>query len=154
MRIINLLCVVALLSIFVSIGSSEELKRTATVAKINGEVMVKNPGPGSWAPAKIGDILNEGSFLKTGAGAMAIVNVDDGRTAVVDVNEKSLVSFTTLIKDSSTGMKKTLLDLSIGQVLIKAEKLDTPDSKFEVKTPTSVVGVRGTKFSVKVDALK
>ena len=70
------------------------------------------------------------------------------------MSEKSLVSFASLVKDSSSGMKKTLLDLSIGQVLIKAEKLDTPDSKFEVKTPTSVVGVRGTKFSVKVDALK
>ena len=154
MKIINLLCVIILLSVFVSTGSSEELNRTATVASFSGEVMVKNPGPGSWVPAKVGDILSEGSFLKTGAGAMAIVNVDDGKTAVVDVSEKSLVSFATLIKDSATGMKKTLLDLSIGQVLIKAEKLDTPDSKFEVKTPTSVVGVRGTKFSVKVDALK
>ena len=154
MKIINLLSVVVLLSLFVSIGSSEELKRTATVAKFNGEVMVKNPGPGSWVLTKAGDILNEGSFLKTGAGARAIINIDGGQTAVVDVSEKSLVSLTTLIKDGATGMKKTLLDLSIGQVLIKAEKLDTPDSKFEVKTPTSVVGVRGTKFSVKVDALK
>ena len=154
MKIINLLCVVALISLFVSVGSSEELKRTATVVKIGGEVMVKSPGPGSWAPAKVGDILNEGYFLKTGAGAMATVNVDGGQTAVVDVGEKSLISFATLIKDSATGMKKTLLDLSVGQVLIKAEKLDTPDSKFEVKTPTSVVGVRGTRFSVKTDALK
>ena len=154
MKIINLLSVVLFLSLFVSIGSSEELKRTATIAKFNGEVMVKNPGPGSWAPVKVGDILNEGSFIKTGVGAEAIINVDNGQTAIVDVSEKSLVSFTTLIKDSATGMKKTLLDLSIGQVLIKAERLDMPDSKFEVKTPTSVVGVRGTKFSVKVDALK
>ena len=154
MKIINLLCVIFFLSVFVSIGSSEELKRTATIAGFNGEVMVKNPGPGSWAPAKVGDILSEGSFIKTGIGAKAVINIDNGQTAVVDVSEKSLVSFTTLIKDGITGMKKTLLDLSIGQVLIKAEKLDTPDSKFEVKTPTSVVGVRGTKFSVKVDALK
>ena len=154
MKIINMLCVIVILSIFVSIGSSEELKRTATVGQVSGEVMLKNPGAGSWSPAKAGDILNEGSFLKTGAGAKAIVNIDGGQTAVVDVSEKSLVSLTTLIKDGATGMKKTLLDLSIGQVLIKAEKLDSPDSKFEVKTPTSVVGVRGTKFSVKVDALK
>ena len=154
MKIMNLLVVVVLLFTFVSLGSSEELKRTVTVASIIGDVMVKNPGPGSWAPAKVGDILKEGSFLKTSAGAKATLKVDDGQTAVVDVSEKSLVSFTTLIKESATGMKKTLLDLSIGQVLIKAEKLDTPDSKFEVKTPTSVVGVRGTKFSVKVDALK
>ena len=154
MKIIHCLCAIVILSIFVSMASSEELKRTATVGQITGEVMVKSAGPGSWAPAKVGDVLNEGSFLKTGALSRAVVNVDGGQTAVVDVSEKSLVSFATLIKDSATGMKKTLLDLSIGQVLIKAEKLDTPDSKFEVKTPTSVVGVRGTKFSVKVDALK
>ena len=154
MKIINMLVAIVLFFSFMSIGYSEELKRTATVASVSGEVMVKNPGPGSWAPAKVGDILKEGSFIKTGGRAKAIINVDDGKTAVVDVSEKSLVSLTTLIKDNVSGMKKTLLDLSIGQVLIKAEKLDTPDSKFEVKTPTSVVGVRGTKFSVKVDALK
>ena len=154
MKIINLLVMIVVLSLFVSIGSSEDLKRTATVVSFSGEVMVKNPGPGSWAPAKVGDILNEGSFIKTGTGAKAIVKVDDGQTAIIDVSERSLVSFAALIKDSATGVKKTLLDLSIGQVLIKAEKLDTPDSKFEVRTPTSVVGVRGTKFSIKVDALK
>ncbi len=73
---------------------------------------------------------------------------------MVDISEKSLISFATLKKDHLSGMKKTLLELSVGQVVIKAERLDTPDSKFEVKTPTSVVGVRGTKFSVKVDAMK
>ena len=73
---------------------------------------------------------------------------------MVDVSEKSQLSLATLVKDTTSGLKKTLLDLAIGQVLIKAEKLDTPDSKFEVKTPTSVVGVRGTKFSVRVEALE
>ena len=155
MKILNFLCIMALLFFITAVGSSEEVKRTVTITQVSGEVMVKNAGPGSWTPAKAGDVLNEGSSLKTGAAARAILNVDGtSQTATVDVSEKSLVSFATLIKDNVTGLKKTLLDLSIGQVLIKAEKLDTPDSRFEVKTPTSVVGVRGTKFSVKVDALK
>ena len=154
MKIYRFLSVVTLLLLLVSAGSSEEIKRTATVASFHGEVMVKNPGPGTWTAVKVGDVLGEGSFIKTGTAAEAILNVDDGKTAVVDLGEKSLASFATLVKDSSSGMKKTLLDLAIGQVLIRAEKLDTPDSKFEVKTPTSVVGVRGTKFSVKVEALK
>ncbi|MFA5144289.1 MAG: FecR domain-containing protein [Candidatus Omnitrophota bacterium] len=155
MRISNTLCVTALIALIASVSFSAELKRTAAISEISGEVMVKGAGPGAWAPAKVGDQLNEGFFIKTGPRSKAVVNVDgDSKTAIVDVSEKSLVSFATLVKDSTTGMKKTLLDLSIGQVLIKAEKLDTPDSKFEVKTPTSVVGVRGTKFSVKVDALK
>ena len=75
MKIINFLGVVILLSLFVSAGSSDEIKRTAIVNQVSGEVMVKNPGPGSWAPAKIGDILNEGSFLKTGAGARAAASI-------------------------------------------------------------------------------
>ena len=154
MKVFRIISVLIFLFCFASSGFSDEIKRTATVTQLHGEVMLKNPGPGSWVTAKTGDILNEGSFIKTGAGAKAVIGVDGGKTAVVDVSEKSLVSFASLVKDSSSGMKKTLLDLSIGQVLIKAEKLDTPDSKFEVKTPTSVVGVRGTKFSVKVDALK
>ena len=95
MKIINVLCAAVLLFFFVSIGSSEELKRSATVAKFSGEVMVRNPGPGSWALAKVGDILNEGSFIKTGAGAKAVINIDNGQTAIVDVSEKSLVSFIT-----------------------------------------------------------
>jgi hypothetical protein len=155
MKIINFLLVATIILFAAAVGVSEEVKRTVTVTKTSGEVMVKNPGPGSWAPAKEGDILKEGAFIKTGAGAKAALNVDGtGQTATVDLSEKSLVSFATLVKDNVTGMKKTLLDLSVGQVLIKAEKLDTPDSKFEVKTPTSVVGVRGTKFSVKVEAVK
>ncbi len=154
MKKLKILCAALFLCYAASIAFSEEPARTAAVAGINGNVMVKNPGPGSWVNAKVDDLLSEGSFIKTGIGAMAVLNIDNGRTATVNLSEKSLVSIETLIKDPSTGMKKTLLCLSIGQVLIKAEKLDAPDSKFEVRTPTSVVGVRGTKFSVKVDALK
>ncbi|MFA6320321.1 MAG: FecR domain-containing protein [Candidatus Omnitrophota bacterium] len=135
-------------------GFSEDMMRSATVAQLSGTVMVKEPGLRPWTKAKVGDVLSEGSFLKTGIGSKAIVGVDDGKTAMIDISEKSLISFATLTKDSTSGMKKTLLELSVGQVVIKAQRLDTPDSKFEVKTPTSVVGVRGTKFSIKVDALK
>ncbi len=133
----------------------DEIMRTATVTQINGEVMVKDPGGiRPWEKAKVGDVLAEGSFIKTGIGSTAVIGVDDGKTALINISEKSLVSFAKLTKDRLSGMKNTLLELSVGQIVIKAERLDTPDSKFEVKTPTSVVGVRGTKFSVKVDALK
>ena len=144
-----------LISLTVSSSYCDETKRSAIVADIKGNVMVKLESSLPWTDAKVGDVLKEGSFIKTGEKSTAIIFVDaKNETAAVEMAEKSLLSFTTLVKESSTGMKKTLLDLSIGQILIKAEKLDTPDSKFEVKTPTSVVGVRGTKFSVKVEALK
>lgn len=146
----------AILSITICSGIfAEEVKRTASVVEVSGDVSIKNPKDQAWQAAKAGDILNEGSYIKTGALSKAVLNIDgDGKTALVEVSEKSQFSFATLVKDNTSGIKKTLLDLAVGQVLIKAEKLDTPDSKFEVKTPTSVVGVRGTKFSVKVEALE
>ena len=150
----RLLLAVIFMVIFVSIGFSDEADRSATVTQVTGEVMVKNRGPGSWFSATPGCIVREGAFIKTGPGAKAVLGIDDSKTALVNVNEKSLVSLDVLKKDNTTGAKKTLLGLSLGQILIKAGKLETPDSKFEVKTPTSTVGVRGTKFSVKVDAVK
>ncbi|MDD5428377.1 MAG: FecR domain-containing protein [Candidatus Omnitrophica bacterium] len=154
MRMFAALFMAALLVFAVTAGYSEEIMRTATVTQINGEVMVKDPGLHPWTKAKVGDVLNEGSFIKTGVRSTAVLGVDGGNTATVDVSEKSLISFAKLTKDRASGMKRTLLELSVGQVVIKAQRLDTPDSKFEVKTPTSLVGVRGTKFSVKVDALR
>jgi hypothetical protein len=48
-----------------------------------------------------------------------------------------------------TGDKTTLLDLAIGKVLVQTQKLQG-DSKFEVRTPTALTGVRGTIFEVTV----
>ncbi|MDD3906098.1 MAG: FecR family protein [Candidatus Omnitrophica bacterium] len=156
MKISKILCAVLALCLFTYNCFSEEIKRSVIVSKLGGEVMIKHGGPGTWENAKIGDVLTEGSFIKTGLGGRAVLTVDGAthQAAIVDMDEKSLLSFTTLAHEATTGTNKTLLDLAIGQILIKAEKLDTPESKFEVKTPTSVVGVRGTKFSVKVDAVK
>lgn len=153
MKIIRVLTTVMLIGCFTSSTYSETIKRIATVITLDGDVKVKELLKGSWQKAKVGNVLGEGSYVKTGEGAKAFFSIDgDLRSAIVEVSEKSIVSITTLVRDSDTGMKKTILDLTIGQVLIKANKLDTPDSKFEVKTPTSAVGVRGTKFSVKVKA--
>lgn len=155
MRMVKFLLLAVIATALVSGVFAEEMKRTASIVEASGDVSIKNPDDPAWQPAKAGDVLNEGSYIKTGSLSKAVLNIDgDGKTALVDVSEKSQLSLATLVKDTTSGLKKTLLDLAIGQVLIKAEKLDTPDSKFEVKTPTSVVGVRGTKFSVKVEALE
>ena len=68
--------------------------------------------------------------------------------------ENSQLMLRELKKDKRTGTENTLLDLAVGKILVKAQKLRDPDSKFEVKTPTSVVGVRGTNFSVQVEAVE
>jgi hypothetical protein len=83
------------------------------------------------------------------------LNVDgSGQTATVEVKENSQLLLSELLVNPANGTQKTLLDLAAGEILIKAQKVKGEESKFEVKTPTSIVGVRGTTFAVKVEALE
>ena len=73
-------------------------------------------------------------------------------TASVELNEESELRLTELFEDQGDGQQLTLLDLAIGKMLITSKKLRSEKSKFRVKTPTSIIGVRGTTFSISVEA--
>jgi len=118
-------------------------------------VQVRVMGQRRWASAESGMVLSEGDILRTKKNAWALVNLDgDGETATVTVQENSQLLISKLTKDEEENSQETLLDLGLGKILIEAEKLHSEKSKFEVKTPTSVVGVRGTTFAVEVEALE
>jgi hypothetical protein len=124
--------------------------RQATVTSIRGEVSVKLAG-GDWQPAVNGMVLHELDELKTAKKAYAKLLLDErGSTGQVEVKEHSHLRLNTLQWGAAEGEKVTLLDLAIGKVLIHAEKLKGK-SKFEVRTPTSTTGVRGTIFEVAVE---
>jgi len=155
MKNLSLVLIIALvLGIAIRANAAEE-KRTAEIIGLNGEASIMAAGQSNWSPARIGTIFNEGDTLKTAANSMATLNVDGkGQTATVEVSEGSQLLLSTMAVDSQAGTSKTLLDLAVGEVLIKAQKVHGAESKFEVKTPTSIVGVRGTTFRVKVEALE
>jgi len=136
----------------VSSLSAEEAKREARILTIRGYADVKSMGSDEWMPAELDMVLAEGDILKTGEASWVLLSINEA--GEVEMEENSQLTLTELMKDEEEGTQKTLLDLAVGEILIKAKKLHTPESMFEVKTPTSVVGVRGTKFSVKVEALE
>ncbi len=123
--------------------------RQATIIDIKGEAFVRQ-GQGDWKAAQPQMVLNQGDEMKTSSGGSAQLLLDDGKVGNVQVREKSLVKLETMQEDQATGDKSTLLNLAIGKVMIHAEKLHG-NSKFEVRTPTSTTGVRGTMFEVSVD---
>ncbi|MEI7751999.1 MAG: FecR domain-containing protein, partial [Candidatus Omnitrophota bacterium] len=67
----------------------------------------------------------------------------------VEIKEGSLFRIQKAETDGLTGDRTTILDLAIGKILVKVEALKG-NSKFEVKTPTALTGVRGTLFEVAV----
>ncbi len=137
---------VTFLLFFMSATVSADMARQATLANFSGDVMVRQ-GTGDWKPAKPGLTISVNDEIKTSSGAKAEVLLDNG---TVNINEKSHFKIATMDLDPVTGEKITYLNLALGRILVHAQKLQG-NSKFEVRTPTSTTGVRGTVFEVSVD---
>ena len=137
---------ITFLLFFVSVTASADQVRQATLTNFAGEVMIRQGG-GDWKSAMPGTIMKINDELKTSSGASAEVLLDNGS---VKIRENSQFKIDTMDLNPVTGEKTTYLNLALGRILIQAEKLQG-DSKFEVRTPTSTTGVRGTVFEVSVD---
>jgi len=154
MKILRSVVIMILVLGLASVVYAEQVKRTAKVISLEGDVSVKPIGK-DWVAAQVDMALGEGDVIVTKKGASALLNVDgDGETATVTVNEGSQLLMTELARDKDTGAQQTMLELAAGKILIKAQKLHSEAERFEVQTPTTVVGVRGTVFEVEVGTLE
>jgi len=135
-----------------AIAEADVTQRTATIVELEGEAQVITP-ENEKVPAEVGMSLTQGYAIKTGAESLVVVFLQGvSETANVEIKEKSELRLAELLEDKDIETQTTLLDLAIGEILITSKKLQAEKSKFEVKTPTSIVGVRGTTFSVSVEA--
>jgi len=148
---------VIFLAIFVitTFAYSQDKVRQARILELKGRAQAKLHDSDKWVKAKVGMVLNQGDILQLDKDSWALVNVNgSGETALLELQENTKIAFSTLLKNKKDKSENTMLDLSIGRILIKAKKLNSKKSKFEVKTPTSIVGVRGTTFEVEVEAVE
>ena len=121
--------------------------RYAILMKTNGTVEVRANG-GDWKSAEAGMILHQSDEIRTGPKSTANLLLDEkGSTGNFELKPTSRIRLGTLTLNASTGDKTTILDLAIGDVLVHAQKLEG-NSKFQVRTPNSTTGVRGTTFLV------
>jgi len=125
----------------------------AEVRGIIGNNATYSPGPGApLAPLKVGTMLYSGATIKTGGGS--VVDLFLGNSAgFVRVTENS-----TLVLDklafTDTGADTVVevqLNLPDGTILGNVNKLSAA-SKYEVKVPNGVAGIRGTRFRISSSA--
>lgn len=135
-----------------SLAYSEQTTKDVTVVDIKGKVEVMSQGSSAWMPATVWMKLGSGDTVRTKANSYADLNFNGmGQSALVRVDEKSSLKIDSYIAAKEVSERKISLNLAIGDILVKANKLKD-ESQFQVRTPTSIVGVRGTGFKVQVSS--
>jgi hypothetical protein len=144
--LIVLLLVGGAVFLYLPRGSNATADNAATLAVLKTAIDAQK-GSTEFSPALDGDILASGDFVRSTKDGRAVLTFFDGSTLSVD--PASLVKVLTLNRLANGGIQ-LLVEQTAGRAWAAVAKLKTPDSKFEIKTPTSIAAVRGTSFETQV----
>lgn len=113
----------------------------AVIVELTGKVWSKILTEQNWTKCYVGQVLDENWIVKTEQKSKAVLLFYDGTKVVL--SEKTEVLLSKLADSQKTIEQKS------GKTRIKVSKL-LPGAVFETVTPTAVMSVRGTEFSVLV----
>jgi hypothetical protein len=145
----------------------------AKVVRIKGGVRYK-VGNNDWMPLKGGDIVKPGTLIQTAADSFVDFGLGSGSTPVagpsgpstglsfqpnVEQNIVRLWGNTLLSIDKLTATQtgadevtETQLDLKAGHIFGMVKKMSA-GSKYEVKIPNGVAGIRGTVYDITAEGV-
>ena len=115
---------------------------SALVTEVKGRVSV-NPPQGSAAAAQRGMVLPAETTIETAKGSVILLLADGSQ---VLVKSKTRV----VLKSPSTSDGR-FLQMFLGEILANIKKRLGETPPFRMGTPSAVITVRGTRFSVQVD---
>lgn len=125
--------------------------RIGTFKQIEGEAWI---GPAdARRAASSGDAVQLNDRLSTGKTGAAAITLKDG--TVITLGPNTTVDLNQFAFNTTTQEGNVLIELLQGSVRVVTGILGKVNPElFKVKTPTSVVGVRGTDFIVETEAAK
>jgi len=132
---------------FAESGAAEPAAATpkkALVTFISGVSFVLQQN--DWQPLGIGDFLQGGDTVKVAENSYC--ELQFGNLAAVRIEANTILAIEELFLESGAG--NIALNIAAGSTLFKVGKL-RGDQKFDIKTLTAVMGVRGTRFGIRVD---
>ncbi len=134
----------------ISSEAAQMLVNKAVVRAARGTTQYK-AGKGSWKKISVGMIFNPNTAVQTGPDSSIDLFLNDNGP-VVRVTASTELSLDKL-DITDTGVEKiinTQLDLRSGRILGNVKHL-AEASKYEVKTPRGVAGIRGTDYDIRAD---
>lgn len=113
----------------------------ASILIVKGEVSVGSEIKG-WKQAKAGEVVQVQENIRCGADGEISLALGG---SIIHLDAGSEAQISEFLEEEGT--EKVRISLLVGLVTTKVKKL-LKNEFFEVETPTAVVGVRGTEFSV------
>ena len=130
-------------------GGGSPCPSTLTILSITeGDVSVMKAGTNDWVEAEVEMELEVGDTIKTGDNSGAEITFFDGSTMELEAGTEIEVISLDLACD--TGVTTITLEQMIGTTISRVTKILDPASRYEVETPTGVVGVRGSGVRIQV----
>lgn len=123
-------------------SKSNVKNNSAVMVFLIGNIRVKKGD--IWKQGEMNMKLSPGDVIETGPRSKC--NIVIGKDSYVSIKQNSKLSLDKLIINED-GTEETDVELKVGKGIINPKKLLKGDS-FNVKTPTAIAAVRGTKFVV------
>ena len=130
----------------VSVVYSEDTFRAARISDLSGTVKVMKAGGEKEFKGFKGMSLSEGDRITTDKSSWAKLDIDDDKE--IKIGESTQIVISELKGSLGTKDDRTGISLFTGKLWTKIKKTLNIRSKYEIKTPTTVMGVRGTQFYV------
>lgn len=97
-------------------------------------------------PLNVGSIVTEGAVIEVPPECHASLLLEDN--SVIRLPSGASLRITTLRKNALESSPEVKLDLARGRIELEVNKSRAKSIPFEVRTPLSIMGVRGTEFRV------
>ncbi|HAN09306.1 MAG TPA: hypothetical protein DCP90_01690 [Clostridiales bacterium] len=141
---LTIICLFCMSLIFYNTASAAVTLTKAKVVDLYGNVQIKKGGGEKTFSAFKGMYLTQGDTIKTGINSWVEVSVASDSDIKVGENAQVLVSQLNKTGDN----KKSQFTIWSGGIWANVKQKLNTGSKFEIKTPTAIMGVRGTKLYV------
>ncbi|MBC8001196.1 MAG: FecR domain-containing protein [Opitutaceae bacterium] len=152
----NLSSIFKNLAAFAGLAASFTLASDAHAASMQGKAEVTrlqgsakySTGGNVWVPLKVGTTLKSGAVIQTAADSTVDLNLGlNGPVVRVTPNTTLSLDKLAYTDTGADTVIETQLNLQSGRVLGNVKKLSAA-SRYEIKLPTGVAGIRGTDYEV------
>jgi FecR-like protein len=149
MTIFRQACLALIASIAFCVAAGQEPQTatlpvgSAVIAEFKGEISLRSP-QGDALTLNTGTVLPAESVIETMKGSSILLNLQDNSQVLIKANSH-------VVLKSPTEGRGDYLELLIGKILAKIQKRLGNAPSFRMGTPTAVITVRGTRFSVEVN---